>query len=275
MEKEYKSSMLLFAFLLSLFAGLATSLGGLLALSRKVLERAWLATALAFAAGAMLFVSFVQIIPNGILSLQDAGVATTTANLIVFATFFLGALFVGLIDRLIPKSINPSEIEGREKELSASDRRVNKKLLRSGLLVAIALGLHNFPEGMSTFFATYQDINAGVALAVAIAIHNIPEGIAVAAPVYAATKSRRKALIWATISGLTEPLGALVALLLINLFVPSTLIGVVFGFVAGMMVFISIDELLPAAQRYKTGTHQVVYGVLGGMAVVAMSLLIV
>jgi len=266
---------MLLALILSLLAGLATSIGGLLALNKRVLERSWLAIALSFAAGAMIFVSFVQIIPNGILSLQNANVATSMANLIVFGMFFVGALFVALIDRLIPKSINPSEIEGREKELSASDKKVNKKLLRSGLLVAIALGLHNFPEGMSTFFATYQDVNAGIALTIAIAIHNIPEGIAVAAPVYAATKSRKKALMWATISGLTEPLGALLAVGLVSLFVPSTLIGIVFGFVAGMMVFISIDELLPAAQRYKTSTHQVVYGVLGGMAVVAASVVLV
>ncbi len=266
---------MLLAFLLSLFAGLATTIGGLLALHHKVLERAWLATALSFAAGAMIFVSFTQIIPNGILALAEAGVGARQANWIVFGTFFVGALFVALIDRVIPKSINPSEIEGREKDLSAGDRKVNKKLLRSGLLVAVVLGLHNFPEGMSTFFATYQDVTAGIALAIAIAIHNIPEGIAVAAPVYAATKSRKKALIWATVSGLTEPLGALAAIGLVSIFVPSTLIGIVFGFVAGMMVFISIDELLPAAQRYKTSTHQVVYGVLGGMAMVALSVLLV
>lgn len=264
---------MLIALLLSLLAGLATSIGGVLALHKKFLERSFLATAMAFAAGAMLFVSFVEILPLGQQALMESYDAKA-ASWILYTTFFIGMLLVALIDRLLPKSLNPSEVEGKEDELSSGDRRDNKRLLRSGLLVAVVLALHNFPEGASTFFATYQDIGAGVTLALAIAIHNIPEGIAVAAPVYAATGSRQKAFWWATISGLTEPLGALVAFGLVSFLVPETLFGVVFGLIAGMMVFVAIDELLPAARRYQTDKHQVVYGLLAGMAVVAISLLL-
>ena len=127
---------------------------------------------------------------------------------------------------------------------------------------------------MSTFVASYQDIQVGLTLALAIAVHNIPEGIAVAAPVYAATRSRKQAVWWATLSGLTEPLGAIVAALLIAWVLPPALFGVFFGFVAGMMVFIAVDELLPAAQRYQTDKHQSIYGLLAGMAMVAVSLLL-
>ncbi len=265
---------MILALVLSLFAGLATSIGGALALNKRFLERPFLAVALAFAAGAMLFVSFIEIIPLGIIALSE-NYDTKQASWIVYAAFFAGIALVALIDSLLPKSLNPSEIEGKEDDLSSSDKKVNKRLLRSGMLVAIVLALHNFPEGMSTFFATYQDISAGVVLAIAIAIHNIPEGIAVAAPVYAATKSRKKAFWWATASGLAEPLGALVAFGLVSAFVPPELFGIMFGLIAGMMVFIAIDELLPGARRYQTDKHQVVYGLLAGMVVVALSLLLI
>lgn len=262
------------ALLLSLFAGLATSIGGALALHRKFLERPFLATAMAFAAGAMLFVSFVEIIPLGISALLDV-YGDKVSRWLVYGAFFVGIVIVASIDKLLPSSLNPSEIEGREDTLSKGQKRHNKRLFRSGFLVALVLGLHNFPEGMSTFFATYQDVSAGIVLAVAIAIHNIPEGIAVAAPIYAATGSRRKAFWWATLSGLTEPLGALVAFGLISVFIPEYLFGIMFGLIAGMMVFIAIDELLPGARRYQTSYHQVVYGLIAGMLMVALSLLIV
>ena len=177
-----------------------------------------------------------------------------------------------LIDKLLPKSLNPSETEGAVP--TSADKRTNRRLLRSGALVAIVLALHNFPEGASTFAVTYSDLKAGVVLAVAIALHNIPEGIAVAAPIYAATKSRKKAILWATLSGLTEPLGALAMALVMTVFLPASLLGVVFGLVAGMMVAISLDELLPASWRYNTKPHQTVYGLLTGMVVVSLSIVL-
>lgn len=256
------------AFLITLLAGLATSIGGLLATHKKVLDRPMLAVALAFAAGAMLFVSFVEILPLGLKGADGA------MEWLVYMAFFAGIAVVLMIDRVLPKSFNPNELEGGEEGLSSGDTKANKRLLRSGLLVALVLALHNFPEGMSTFLASYQDLTVGIALAIAIAIHNIPEGIAVAAPVYAATKSRKKAFWWATASGLAEPLGALVGIALLHLIVPAEFMGLLFGSVAGMMVFVAIDELLPAARRYQTDKHQVVYGVLAGFAVVALSLLL-
>lgn len=264
---------MLTALLFALLAGLATSVGGLLSLHKKVLERPFLAASMAFAAGAMLFVSFVEIIPLGLASL---GVAfdDKTARWWVYGAFFVGIMVVAGIDKILPSSLNPNEIEGKEDALSTVEKRDNKRLLRSGVLVALVLALHNFPEGMSTFFATYQDVTAGAVLAVAIAIHNIPEGIAVAAPVYAATGSRKKAFWWATVSGLAEPLGALAAFALVNAFMPDYLFGIMFGLIAGMMVFIAIDELLPGARRYQTDKHQVVYGLLAGMVIVAVSLLL-
>lgn len=265
---------MILAFIVTLLAGLATSLGGLLATHKKILERSFFAVALAFAAGAMLFVSFVEILPHG-LGHHDHGETSDLMEWLVYGAFFAGIIVVALIDRFLPTSFNPSEIEGKEGELTGHDKKMNKRLLRSGVLIAVVLALHNFPEGMSTFLATYEEPSVGIALAVAIAIHNIPEGIAVAAPIYAATKSKKKAFWWATASGLAEPLGGLLGFALISIFIPPEATGLLFGLVAGMMVFVAIDELLPAAKRYQTNKHQVVYGLLAGMVVVALSLLII
>lgn len=258
---------MLLAFVVTLLAGLATSVGALFATNKRFLERSTLAVALAFAAGAMLFVSFVEILPY---SLQNEG----SSNWLIFGAFFAGMALVALIDRLLPSSINPSEIEGKESRLKSADKKEQRRLLRSGILVAIVLALHNFPEGLSTFLATYQDLAIGLTLAVAIAIHNIPEGIAVAAPIYAATKSRKKAFWWATASGLAEPAGALLGFMLISILVPHEFMGAILGLVAGMMVFVATDELLPAARRYQTDKHQVVYGLIAGMLVVALTMLL-
>lgn len=257
------------ALMITLLAGLATSIGGLLATHKNMLKRSYFAVALAFAAGAMLFVSFMELLPLGVDSQQGDG-----AVWVVYGAFFAGIILVAMIDHFLPHSLNPSEVEGKEEHLNRTDKRSNKRLLRSGILVAIVLALHNFPEGMSTFLAVNEDLSVGIALAIAIAIHNIPEGIAVAAPIYAATKSRKRAFWWATVSGLTEVVGGIFGMLLVGVLLPAAFMGIVFGLVAGMMVFVAIDELLPAARRYQTDKHQVVYGLLAGMMVMAVSLLL-
>ena len=180
-----------------------------------------------------------------------------------------------VFDRVLPEPLNPNETEGREEaEPDPVHRQQTTSLLRSGLLVAVVLALHNFPEGMATFFGTYSDPSVGLTLATAIAIHNVPEGIAVAVPVFAATGSRSKAFWWSAASGLTEPLGGLLTAGLITWVLPQSLFGLLFGLVAGMMVFLSLDELLPGAWRYQTDKLQTVYGMIAGMAVVALSLVL-
>lgn len=264
---------MLVALLVSLLAGLATSIGGILATHKKMIERPVLAVTLALAAGTMLFLSFMELLPHGIEQLRE-GEYADMAVIFVLGAFFVGIGVVMLIDRLLPKSFNPSEIEGRETALSTAEKKENKRLMRSGVFIALVLALHNFPEGASTFAVSYQDLHGGFVLALAIALHNIPEGIAVAAPIYAATRSRKKAFWWATLSGLTEPLGALVMALLIVTVLPGALIGIVYGLVAGMMVFIALDELLPASWRYQTKPHQTIYGIVAGMAVVAVGVML-
>lgn len=248
-------------------------IGGLLGLHKSLIQRRTLALALGFAAGAMLLVSFLEMLPAAQSSIAEQ--FGSRAFAITLGVFFAGIAIVAIIDRLLPDAINPAERGGMEDQkndgLSASDV---KRLRRSGLLMAIAIGLHNFPEGLVTFVGAMQDPQLGIVLAVAIAIHNIPEGIAVAAPIYAATKNRRKAFGYAALSGLAEPVGALVGYLLLATMLPEGLIGLLFAAVAGMMVFISLHELLPAAMRYATTKHQTIYGTVGGMGVMTLSLVL-
>lgn len=265
---------MLLALLVSLLAGLATAIGGAIVVRSKELPRPVMAVALAFAAGAMLMVSMVEILPKGVAAL-DSAFSHGTAMAVTYLSFFVGIGLVLVIDRFLPEPLNPNETSGREAEVTdVEGRRQTSSLLRSGLLVAVVLALHNFPEGMATFVATYSDPTLGITLATAIAIHNVPEGIAVAAPVYAATGSRKKAFWWATASGLTEPLGALLAAALIAWVLPASLFGILYGLVAGMMVFLALDELLPAAWRYQTDKHQTIYGMIAGLAVVALSMVL-
>jgi ZIP family zinc transporter len=146
-------------------------------------------------------------------------------------------------------------------------------LMRTGMFVALAITIHNLPEGLAVFTSAVASPKLGIAIAIAIAIHNIPEGIAVSIPIYCATGNRRKAFWFSLLSGLTEPLGAVIGWLVLMPMMNDTLFGIVFSSVAGIMVFISLDELLPTAQKY--GEHHLsIYGLIGGMMVMALSLLL-
>lgn len=259
------------ALLVALLAGAATSVGGLVGVRGATPRRSSLAVALAFAAGAMVLISLIQIVPLGIQYLSQAGAEHRQALIVVWTSFFIGIGVVLAIDRFLPEQLNPNEMEGAEGLISSADAATTRRIMRSGLLTALVLALHNLPEGVATFLTTYRDPSVGITLAVAITIHNIPEGIAVAAPIYVATRSKRKAFFWATVSGMAEPLGAVLAAALISWVLPASVFGVFYGVVAGMMVFLALDELLPGALRYQTDKHQTIYGMLAGMAVMALS----
>ncbi|NLY53411.1 MAG: zinc transporter ZupT [Firmicutes bacterium] len=263
-----------FAFLLTLFAGLSTGVGGIVALLSKKANTRFLSGALGFSAGVMIYVSFVEILPKG----QEALVASQGAVAgpwIATAAFFGGILTIAAIDYLIPESTNPHHnmCEPGALDCDPEPAVQDSSLARMGLLAALAIAIHNFPEGLATFASTLKDPKLGVAIAVAVAIHNIPEGIAVAVPLFYATGNRRKAFSYALLSGLSEPLGALVGYLLLAPFFNDTVLGILFAFVAGIMVFISLDELLPAARAYDQ-EHIPIYGLVAGMAVMAISLLL-
>lgn len=260
-----------FALTLTLLAGLSTGFGSLLGLLSKRFNPKILTVSLGFSAGLMLYVSMIEIFVKAREALghvygERPGYALTTL------AFFAGVFLIALIDRLIPTLENPHELNIDQK-LQLSSERGRSRLMRMGLFSALAIGIHNFPEGLATFMAGLSDPTLGVSIAVAIAIHNIPEGLAVSAPIYYATRSRRKAFVYSFLSGLAEPVGALLGWFLLREVFTEAVFGFVFAGVAGIMVYISLDELLPAAEEF--GEHHLaIGGVVGGMLLMAVSLLL-
>ncbi|HDZ20709.1 hypothetical protein LCGC14_0367900 [marine sediment metagenome] len=286
------------AFGLTLVAGLATGIGSAIAFFAKRTNYRFLSLATGFSAGVMIYVSFIEIIPKALTQLTEI-YNKSIGNWIVAASFFGGIIFIAVIDQLIPKAENPHEVrtDAAVEELHAGGGRPlhvghqphaearadmtghphteghHRALLRMGLFTALAIAIHNFPEGMATFLAALQDPSVGVPIAIAIALHNIPEGISVSVPIFYATGNRRKAFIYSFLSGLAEPVGAVIGYLVLRTFITPQLMGIMFAGVAGVMVFISLDELLPTSRAYGKG-HDSLFGLLAGMIVMALSLLL-
>ncbi len=291
---------------LTLFAGMATGIGSTIAFMAKRTNYRFLSVATGFSAGVMLYVSFVEIFFKGMDALVEY-YGDYWGQWINAASFFGGILLIGLIDNLIPSAENPHETHSEAETMplhtpstspSSSAGETNQsgpeiaaigtashgihqhKFMRMGLFTALAIAIHNFPEGLATFLAALEDPSLGIAIAVAIALHNIPEGISVSVPIFYATGDRRKAFFYSLLSGLAEPAGALLGYMAIQLFlsgpgggIPSQVMGMLFGGVAGIMVYISLDELLPTSRAYGKG-HDSIFGLMAGMGVMALSLLL-
>ena len=257
----------LHAFLLTLIAGLSTGIGSCIALLARRTNRKFLSISLGFSAGVMVYVSMVEILSSAQSTLAGAA-GERAGGWLTAAGFFGGILLIALIDRLVPSEENPHEVRRVERENTPP-----AKLMRMGALTAMAIALHNFPEGLATFVSALQEPGVAIPIVAAIAIHNIPEGIAVSVPIYQATGSRFKAFRYSFLSGLAEPAGALIGWLILMPVMNDVVFGLIFASVAGIMVFISFDELLPAAREY--GEHHLsIYGLIAGMSVMAVSLLV-
>ena len=262
----------LIAFGLTLFAGLSTGIGSALAFLAKRTNTKFLSIALGFSAGVMIYVSMIEIFFKARESLIEA-LGKVGGSWATVAGFFGGMFFIGLIDKMVPSAKNPHEVRSIEAIDAQNGARDSDKLMRTGVFTALAIAIHNFPEGLATFMAALKDPSIGIPIAIAIAIHNIPEGISVSVPIFYATSNRKKAFLLSFASGLAEPVGALVGFFIIFKFFTDVVFGVVFAAVAGIMVFISLDELLPAAREYGEA-HLAIYGLIAGMIVMAISLLL-
>jgi zinc transporter, ZIP family len=267
---DISTERLLFAFGITLFAGLSTGIGSALAFYTKRTNHKFLSGALGFSAGVMIYVSLIEIFVKARASLEVI-YGTSWGYWLTTISFFAGIALIALIDKFVPKAKNPHEVRDVNEMIIKMPN--DSALLRMGLFSALAIAIHNFPEGLATFTGAIQDPALGLSIAIAIAIHNIPEGIAVSVPIYFATGSRRKAFSYSFLSGLSEPVGALVGYFLLMHFFNDAMFGIVFAGVAGIMVYISLDELLPTAEKY--GEHHIaIYGVISGMIVMALSLLL-
>ena len=272
------------ALILTLIAGSATGIGGALVLFKKKISSNFLAGALGISAGVMIFISLAELFPEAQAEMTAIG-SEKYGTLFTLLAFFAGMGIIMLIDFLVPEYENPHEASGLSLEshtpaVGILEHTSNVKALqRLGLMSALAIAVHNFPEGIATFVGALNDPQMGVGITFAIAIHNIPEGIAVAIPIYYATKSKGKALLLATLSGFSEVIGALLCWALTSVFGVEVVGGgpvfpLILAAVAGIMIYISLDELLPTAEKY--GKHHIaIAGVIAGMAIMGISLLII
>jgi len=246
------------AFLLTTIAGLSTGIGSIIAYFIKKPKISYLCFSLGLSAGIMLYVSFVELLPDAF-----DGVGEIWG---IYA-FFAGLIVIGMIDLLIPDFENPHHYKQFNDK-----KKIDKRLMRVGILTALAIAIHNFPEGLAIFGSTLVNVELGVLIAFAIAIHNIPEGISVSIPIFYATGDKKKAFLYSFLSGFSEPIGAFVGFLILLPFLSDWLLSILLAFVAGIMVYISADELLPTAHEYGHG-HCVILGLIIGMFIMALSLL--
>ncbi|ECP9257207.1 zinc transporter ZupT [Campylobacter jejuni] len=276
------------AMLLTLFAGFSTAIGSIIAFFSRKDDLRVLSLGLGFSAGVMIYISFMEILPTALKDFKNH-YDSHWAELLGLACFFGGILISLLIDKLIPEDVNPHEPKEDLSELKICPlpqkgqnppkfhpgeklHQINTKALkRTGIFTALAIAIHNFPEGFATFISSLDNLTLGIAIAIAVAIHNIPEGLAVSLPIYHATGDKKKAFIYSALSGFAEPLGAFVGALILLPFIGDLTLAISFAVIAGIMVFISLDELLPAAKTYDKA-HDSLYGLIAGMAIMALSL---
>ena len=258
------------AFLLTLIAGLATGIGSFIAFFAKKTNTRFLCLSLGFSAGVMIYVSMIEIFQQANKSLVIA-LGEKIGSIVNVIAFFCGIFIIAIIDKLVPSEENPHEIKKIE-DINEDKINKNKSLLRTGVFTAIAITIHNFPEGLATFVSALNDVSLAIPITIAIAIHNIPEGISVSVPIYYATGDKKKAFLYSFLSGMSEPLGAIIGYTLLRNIINDVTLGILLSSVAGIMVFISLDELLPTARKY--GEHHIsIYGLIAGMAVMAISLI--
>jgi ZIP family zinc transporter len=253
---------ILFAFVLTTLAGLSTGIGSAVAYFINKPKMIYLSLSLGFSAGVMIYVSFVELLPQALDSIGEFW------SVIVF---FIGILVIGIIDIFIPDETNPHHFTRINKK---SNSKINTKLMRTGVFTALAITIHNFPEGLATFGAALSNVKLGLMIAIAIAIHNIPEGISVSMPIYYATNNKNKAFVFSFLSGIGEPIGAVIGFIVLMPFLSDVVLSSMLAFVAGIMVYISIDELLPMAHQYGHN-HTVILGFVSGMLIMAVSLMMI
>ncbi|MFB1637624.1 zinc transporter ZupT [Campylobacter jejuni] len=285
---QFTFEQIFIAMLLTLFAGFSTAIGSIIAFFSRKDDLRVLSLGLGFSAGVMIYISFMEILPTALKDFKNH-YDSHWAELLGLACFFGGILISLSIDKLIPEDVNPHEPKEDLSELKICPlpqkgqnppkfhpgeklHQINTKVLkRTGIFTALAIAIHNFPEGFATFISSLDNLTLGIAIAIAVAIHNIPEGLAVSLPIYHATGDKKKAFIYSALSGFAEPLGAFVGALILLPFIGDLTLAISFAVIAGIMVFISLDELLPAAKTYDKA-HDSLYGLIVGMAIMALSL---
>jgi ZIP family zinc transporter len=264
---------ILFAVGLAMLAGLSTGIGGLMVIFFRKTSPVILSVMLGFSAGIMIYVSFIELYQEALTNLCSVH-GPVSGKIMTALSFFFGLTLMAFINEFIPEPNHPHHPKSMETSHGENSIREKSRLLRTGIFTALAVTIHNFPEGIASYASAMKNPMLGFSVALAIAIHNIPEGIAISIPVYYATGNKRKAFVYSLFSGLSEPLGAVIAFLVLGQIISDNLFGIIFGAVSGIMVYISLDELLPASREY--GEHNLsILGLMLGMAVMAISVIFI
>lgn len=264
-----------YSFMLTLFVGLTMGLGSLFSLLLKDKNEKFLSFSLSFSAGIMIYISFMEILPEGMHLIEE------TANgrrgkIIALAAFFGGMIFTALLEKMVHSmgSDHHHDLDSDKVDHSHNHDHIDKDHMEKlGIMTAVSVGIHNLPEGLAVFTTGLKDITIAIPLAIAVILHNIPLSIAISVPIYYATNSRKKAFIYASLVGLCQPLGAIIGYALFSSFFSDMLFGILFCIISGIMVFVSLDELLPASQQYEDH-HFSIYGTILGMMLMAVSLML-
>lgn len=262
-------SNVILSFILTLIVGLSMGFGSLLSFLVKETNKRFLALSLSFSAGIMIYVSFMAILPEG-MELIESYIGEERGHTLGLIAFFGAMIFTAILEKLVHKV--GGHIPGHHHDHEHSHGHTNgEHLSKLGIMSAVAIAIHNLPEGLAIFTAGLKDITVAIPVAAAVIMHNIPLSIAISVPIYYSTKSKKKAFLYTLIVGLCQPLGALIGYVLLSNFFNDTLFGILFAIVSGIMIFVSLDELLPTSQKYEDH-HISVYGAIAGMIVMAISL---
>lgn len=268
------SSGFLTAFLFSVIAGLSMVAGSCLVFIGRGTDRNFMSVSLGFSAGVMICLSVMDIFPEACEHFEESG-SFSNSTAAAAVSFFCGIVFMVIVGRIVSLSGHSHGgcAHGGHGSHSGGCVENSRNLMNAGIMTAVSFAAHNFPEGLTTFISALQGINVAVPIVIAIAIHNIPAGIAIAAPIYNVSGSGAKALKYSFLSGMAEPAGALAGWLALMPFMNDAVFGVMFAAAAGIMIYISVDELLPSSAEY--GSHKLgMTGFIAGMAVMALSLIL-
>ncbi len=258
---------------LTTIVGLSMAVGSLLSFLVKETNKKFLSLSLSFSAGIMIYVSFMAILPEGI-ELIEGYYGEESGHLIALGGFFGGMLITAIVEKLVHRfggHYHGHDHHDNDCHHHEHHGENGEHLSKLGLMSAIAIAIHNLPEGLAIFTAGLKDISVAIPIAAAVILHNIPLSIAISVPIYYSTGSKQKAFLYSLLVGLCQPVGAIIGYLILSSFFNDLLFGILFSIVAGIMIFVSLDELLPSSQKYEDH-HISVYGAIAGMIVMALSI---
>lgn len=242
----------LFPLLLSFIAGISTVLGSFFILFKIKKVGEFVVFSLSFSLGIMTLISFFDLIPSSYpVIINNYGILY---GIIIFVLIFLlGYQSIKLINDRIKDN--------------------DSSLYKIGILSMISLVLHNFPEGIAVFIGALSNTSIGIKLCIAIMLHNIPEGIAISVPLYYSGVEKKRVFVYTLLSGLSEPIGALLAYFILKNFINELFLSMVLVFVSGLMISLALNDILKEVKKYNKIKYMI-YGLFVSIILFGITLFI-